>query len=242
MRFTDSHAAPHFAPAAQPHPAFRGTSSYQIADNRIQFLIDEIANPRAEGDISGTLSVELWALTQPYNGGGFDGVVVAGTQVGEIFGQHFIANSQHSLDFQEPPVGSWQLTLMLREWTGSEFVTRDSINFPTRYVTQPVASTPETITIDEPVVIEASASDVAEPKAEPTAKRNARQSPATKPANAPVSVNRATLDELAATKGMPSKLAEGIVAARPFSSLDALLKVKGMGPKLLEKLRSMLSL
>lgn len=214
----------------EPHPQLRGSSSYQIADNRILFSIDEIANPRPEGDISGTLSVELWALNQPYQGGGFDGAFIAGAPVGEIFGQHFVANSQYWLDFIEPPIGSWHLTLMLREWSYGEYVTRDFINFPTLYISQPAAATVQVV-----------ANDDLEPKPEPAAKPT-RKRAAAKPADATISINRATLEELAATKGMSSKLAENIIAERPFTSLDALLKVKGMGPKLLAKLRSLLSL
>jgi competence ComEA-like helix-hairpin-helix protein len=57
-----------------------------------------------------------------------------------------------------------------------------------------------------------------------------------------VSVNTATADELASVKGLPAKVAEAIVAKRPYASLDDLLRVKGMGAKLLAKLRSRLKL
>jgi len=43
--------------------------------------------------------------------------------------------------------------------------------------------------------------------------------------------------ELAAVKGVSQALAAAIVAARPYAGLDDLVKAKGMGEKLLAKLR-----
>jgi DNA uptake protein ComE-like DNA-binding protein len=52
-----------------------------------------------------------------------------------------------------------------------------------------------------------------------------------------VSRNSASPKEIAAIKGISKKVAENIVAARPFRSVDELLRVKGMGAKLLQKVR-----
>jgi len=57
-----------------------------------------------------------------------------------------------------------------------------------------------------------------------------------------VSLNTASAEELAAIKGLSKKLATAIVAARPFKSVEALLEVKGMGPKLLQKLHPLFRL
>lgn len=57
-----------------------------------------------------------------------------------------------------------------------------------------------------------------------------------------VSVNRASEAELLAIKGLPSAVARAIVAARPFATLDDVCKAKGMGPKLLAKLRDQIAL
>ena len=43
-------------------------------------------------------------------------------------------------------------------------------------------------------------------------------------------------------KGISKQLAAAIVAARPYAKLDDVISVKGMGQKLLEKLRSALTL
>ena len=64
----------------------------------------------------------------------------------------------------------------------------------------------------------------------------------TKAAARTVSINRASEAELLAVKGLPSAVARAIVAARPFATLEDVCKAKGMGPKLLAKLRDQLAL
>jgi competence ComEA-like helix-hairpin-helix protein len=60
--------------------------------------------------------------------------------------------------------------------------------------------------------------------------------------DAPVDVNHATVDELASLDGIGPKLAERIVARRPFTSLEALGRVSGIGEKRLARLRPRLLL
>jgi competence protein ComEA len=57
-----------------------------------------------------------------------------------------------------------------------------------------------------------------------------------------VSINTARVEELAAVKGLTANLAKGIVKGRPFASLDDLTQVKGLGEKILAKVRSSLKL
>ena len=57
-----------------------------------------------------------------------------------------------------------------------------------------------------------------------------------------VSVNKASAAELSAVKGLSDTVAKAIIAARPYATLDELVKAKGMGPKLLAKVRGALAL
>jgi competence ComEA-like helix-hairpin-helix protein len=268
--------------------ALVGNCGYQIQDNRIVINIDEIASRRDLGDLSGTLSIELWALKQPYQGGEFSGTSLAGTQIGEMLGQHYLANCQYDLLLQEPPAGSWYLTLMLREWTDAGFVTRDFVNFALPYEVsgkatvvrsetdnvinvsfagsekpaakivaeqpqpaeaKPAAPKTEQPKAQAPVAETAATSEQKAKVAAPKAKQSKPQVPAMPAAAAKqvkpsvsgkVALNKASRKEIASIKGISRKLAEDIVSARPFKSLDDLLKVKGMGPKLLHKVRDLI--
>lgn len=53
----------------------------------------------------------------------------------------------------------------------------------------------------------------------------------------PLSLNTATERELQSIKGIGPALATKIIAGRPYKTVDDLLKVKGIGPKTLEKMR-----
>jgi DNA uptake protein ComE-like DNA-binding protein len=57
-----------------------------------------------------------------------------------------------------------------------------------------------------------------------------------------VSVQTASVEELAKVKGLNLKLAREIVKARPFSSLNELVKVSGIGEKTLQRLKPLLKL
>ena len=59
---------------------------------------------------------------------------------------------------------------------------------------------------------------------------------------APVDVNRASLGELASLDGIGARLAERIAEARPFSTVDEVGRVKGVGRRRLERLRPRLQI
>lgn len=62
----------------------------------------------------------------------------------------------------------------------------------------------------------------------------------TETADTRVSINNASLRDLEAIKGVSKKLAKSIVDGRPYKQLEDLLNVKGMGRKLLDKIRALL--
>ncbi|MBS0601751.1 MAG: helix-hairpin-helix domain-containing protein, partial [Proteobacteria bacterium] len=147
------------------------------------------------------------------------------------------------------PDGVWYPVLMLREWTAAGWVTRDYTAFAPSGAAAPLAAAPvaqapavETAPLAEAPVIEApvAAPAVVEPApaVKPVKARKAKAA-ASGPA---VSVNTSTVTALAEVKGISKTVAAAIVAARPYASLDDLLRAKGVGAKLLEKLRAQLTL
>ena len=54
---------------------------------------------------------------------------------------------------------------------------------------------------------------------------------------APVNVNAATIETLCTLPEVGPELAQRIIAARPFSQPDDLLKIKGIGPATLTKIK-----
>jgi DNA uptake protein ComE-like DNA-binding protein len=235
--------------------ALAGDCGYEIQNDQVIINISEIANNRDLENISGTLSIELWALDKPYTGAEFDGLALAGTSIGELFGQHHLSNCRYELNFQEPSAGTWYLTLMLREWTETGYFTRDYVNFALPYVvgSNTTISRNETDNVINVsfsgnkktlATAEVSNSDAAVEKSNSqTTAEVSNSDQAKKPQNeTAISLNSASFKDIASVKGISKKLAENIEAARPFKSLDEVLKVKGMGPKLLKKIRDFITL
>lgn len=73
--------------------------------------------------------------------------------------------------------------------------------------------------------------------AEETVSTDTPPETSTNPLPALINLNTATTEELISLPAVGPKLAERIIAARPFASVDDLKKVPGVGPKTFEKLR-----
>ena len=228
-----------------------GNCGYNIQGDRIAISIGEIANLREHGEISGTLAIEVWALERPYAGGQFDGVALAGTSIGELYGKHSLTECRYDLIFQAPPPGQWYLTLMLREWTNLGYITRDYLNFNLPYIVEkkPVFSRTETDNVinvefakHKTAPVAQSNDGFASGKGEPPQINTAARSETDVKKDTAISINSASFEEILAIKGISKKLAENILESRPYDSVEQLLKVKGIGEKLLEKMKHVIKL
>ncbi len=198
-------------------PTLGGALDCRIADGLAEIVIESIANPRAADNLSGTLALEVWALDSPYAGGAWTGTPVASLVLGQLAGGEAWSDCRYTVPAVDPAGAA--LTVMLREWTASGYLTRDYRNLPL-------------------VAAVASAAVAPAPTASPAkpAAKKATKAPAVAAQAATVSVNAASVEELAALKGLSRAVAAAIVAGRPYASVADLLRVKGLGPKLLEKL------
>lgn len=213
-----------------PELQLEGNCGYRIDGSRITLNIDSILNNRPSDNCSGTLSLELWALDQPYHGGHFNGQIIAGQEIGTLQGQHEFNGVSRLLDFQAPQSGNWVLCLMLREWNGQAFETVDYRNFAQQYV---VTAREQAPAAQAPAAAPAASTTGAESKVVHLPKRED---------DGRISLNQATTSDIAALKGVSAKLAEKIVAGRPYQSIDGLLLIKGIGEKLLNRLREFIRL
>ena len=210
-------------PATQTflHPLLHGAVRCELKDGIAEIAIESIASPRSPDNLSGTLALEVWALDTPYAGGAWRGTPVASLVLGTLAGGSAWNACHYSVPAGAARPGA-ALTVMLREWTPSGYLTRDYRNLPA--AAAPVVHKPATRTAGKPVAKKGAAKPAAKAAAVP----------------APVSVNKASVEELAAVKGISKTVAAAIVAARPYARLDELLRARGMGPKLLEKVVQLL--
>lgn len=189
---------------------------YIINQNEIQINIDQINNNRNADNISGSLSVELWALPEIYNGENIlNSHCICSTTIGEIYGEHFLQNCQYNLNFDNPPAGSWNLCLMLKEYNGEYYETVDYCNFNVPYI------------VDEKANIDL----ITETKIDDKEEVNVDITCETK-----INLNSANKEQFSQIKGITGKLRTLIMANRPYKSVDDLIKLKGIGKKTLEKI------
>lgn len=235
-------------------PRLLGAVTCQSSGEEMTIEVESIRNPRAPGNLSGTLALELWALDAPYAGTSWSGTPVASLVIGCLDGQASLEHNRFVVHAAPWPADR-ELTLMLREWTAAGYVTRDY-----RLLEQPVLTAPvppaqelEPVPAAEPAqesapvaVATAAPAQAAEviPAAidsEPAQARQLRSAKA-EASTQRVSINRASATQIRSLQGIGHKMAESIIAKRPYRSVNDLLRVKGIGMKRLEQLRAQLEL
>jgi hypothetical protein len=137
------------------HPCLDGLAGYRFVDGgRLVVDVGRIHNQRDQNNLSGTLSLELWALPGPNIANDFAGHALAGVTLGSLEGGASWHDCAYDLEITPPPAGTYTVVLMLREWVGNGYVTRDHCNFKDQ-VTFPIASAPprasEAVIADAPL-------------------------------------------------------------------------------------------
>lgn len=118
--------------------SLEGTYGYTISNGTVRIEADRVVNRRS-GGVSGTIRLELWALSSPYGGGNWSGYKIGQTTLGTLNAGFQYANIDRTVtQLSTPPQGTWYLTLMVTEFTGNAlndgFVSRDWGNFSTPWI------------------------------------------------------------------------------------------------------------
>lgn len=101
-----------------------GGWSYQYGTNTVTLTVGKITN-NASGGNSGSLRLELWAFSTPYDGTALPGYRLAQYQMSVLNGGSSYSNvSSGSVTASLPPSGTWHMALLLTEYNGSSFVVR----------------------------------------------------------------------------------------------------------------------
>ena len=115
------------------HPRFEGTVGYRFVDDKhLVVEVESIRNPRDADNMSGSLSLELWALPEPYVAGDFQGYALCSMTLPSLSGGTCWRSGAYEMEIVSPPADTYTLVLMLREWNGDSYVTRDHCNFGLR--------------------------------------------------------------------------------------------------------------
>jgi DNA uptake protein ComE-like DNA-binding protein len=223
----------------QAHLTIQGCG-YRIENDRVIVTIQRIANDRVEGNLSGTLQLQLCAFQQGV--GNAEAIVLASTMIGEMKGQHFLSDCHYDLLFQQLPAGNWQLVLQLNEWNGVDYTLCDSAYFDAPYQIEASAGYSASAMKIKELEGEKAASTPKIATENPIVKKSKEvKKNATGYADGYLAINKSKVDKLLKVKGVPKKVLEKLVAERPFRSEKAVLNVKGVGPVMLGKIVAELS-
>src|SRR6185295_20228874 len=101
---------------------------YEIRGHEIVLQAAAVANPRPAGNLSGTLSIELWAWpAESERAPEMDrGHCLGAAQLAPVAGGDSAFGLSCRAAFSPPPPGEFRLELLLREWTQAlGYLTRD---------------------------------------------------------------------------------------------------------------------
>jgi hypothetical protein len=176
-------------------PYIEGPFGYTIENGEVTLRAGRIVNPRLADNLSGSLALELRALTG--NGDELAGRVVTRISLGSLAGQASIEGVELRGPVLDGQLDPDRMALILVEYTAEGYAARDAHPVPGGEVS--------------------------------AAERR-------------VSIQSASVESLASVPGINRKLAIEIVKARPYRTLEDLVKARGIGEKMLRKLRDHLRL
>lgn len=106
-----------------------GAISYSRLGSSINLSVGRIENFRSPTSISGTLALQLWATSGPYAGGVLTGYKLAEARLDELQGGYFFSNVSRNTAFAAPVDGTYQVVLVLGEWSTFSYMIVDWHNF-----------------------------------------------------------------------------------------------------------------
>jgi len=116
-----------------------GDANYSLAGGSAVLTADRVADFDPPPGTSGTLRIELWALTAPYKGSSASGYKLAQYTVGTLAAGASTYNvNSGSVPYAPPPDGTWTFVMLLTEYSGAMaddgYSVRDWRNFSTPVV------------------------------------------------------------------------------------------------------------
>jgi hypothetical protein len=108
---------------------FEGSIGYKFDNDKVTIFAGKIMN-KAKGGKSGSIKVALYATDSLYQAGGLYGYVLGEhTFDKQLYGEYQLLDIQQSMEYIEPPVGKYYITVALLEYDGNEYKLTDFESF-----------------------------------------------------------------------------------------------------------------
>lgn len=106
-----------------------GSIGYKFHDDKVTIFADKIMN-KSIGGKSGTIKLAVYATDSFYDAGGLYGYILGEhTFDRELYGEYNFLNVQKTVDYKEPPIGKYYITIALLEFDGKDFKITDFASF-----------------------------------------------------------------------------------------------------------------
>lgn len=105
-----------------------GEASYERSGDRVTLRAAKVVNQSATRT-SGSLKLSLWATASRYTGGSISGYETASIDLAPLSPNYHYSGIARETSFREPPAGVYWMTMLLSEWSGSEWLIVDHVSF-----------------------------------------------------------------------------------------------------------------
>lgn len=108
---------------------FDGSIGYRFDNDKVTIFADKIMN-KTIGGKSGSIKVAIYATDNLYKSGGLYGYVLGEhTFDKQLYGEYQLLDIQQTMDYVEPPIGKYYITVALLEYDGNEYRVTDFESF-----------------------------------------------------------------------------------------------------------------
>ncbi|MCP3924355.1 MAG: hypothetical protein GY714_17405 [Desulfobacterales bacterium] len=108
---------------------FGGSIGYNFFKDKVTIFADKIMNKGKSGK-SGSIKVAIYATESLYESGGLYGYLMGEhTFDNQLYGDYHFTDVQQTVDYIEPPVGKYYITVALMEYDGEDYRIKDFQSF-----------------------------------------------------------------------------------------------------------------
>jgi hypothetical protein len=118
------------AAVANAAPRFNGTVRYDFANQETEVVLSaDLIDDTSKENATGTLQVELWATSAPYESGQIQGHMLGSAKLEGLAPGQFYKNLRRTVPYTAPPRGTYYITMLLLEYRAGRYVIVEHRNF-----------------------------------------------------------------------------------------------------------------
>ncbi len=119
---------------AQTKLSITGRTRYTLKGDQVTIYAQKLTNYSPVGTHSGSIRIQLWATFQQYTGGTINGYKIAEIDLGVLNGGNTFREINRTVYTNNPPPGSYYMSIVLAEYNRGKYWTADWKNYPKRQI------------------------------------------------------------------------------------------------------------